>query len=621
MIRQPISRRNYLILNVLSVVVFVAAYSWLSYRQHEFNAKDTTIPNFSQIWEGVAQVTSPDDGGEIWLWEDMKVTLTRHLGGMIIGVTLAFFIGMSMGVWKPAEAFFLWPVNFFAKIPPTAMMAVYFVIFGIEYKMFVAMVALGVMPTLAQSIHQSAKNDVPQTLINKAYTLGASHFETIWYIVLKQILPRIIESVRLQIGPALVFLIAAELLVGDVGFGYRLRIQSRLLNMNVVYFYLFTLGVSFYFMDWMLIMVRSYMCPWHGGEETTKRVKMFSWLNPMSYLPKTEKHNYVKGPIGYWNPKEDVRNQQSTVSDSDKILDVKNVSKSFGHGPDRIHVLDNVSLEIKAGQIVAIVGPSGCGKTTFLKAILGTQMPDLGKVHIGDELKTGPSRNVGIVYQDYVLPPHMKARDNVAFGPNLSNWNMFERIFKFWEYRKALACYRNEAQEFLERLDLKEAGDKYPHELSGGMRQRVAIAQALIMKPKIVLLDEPFGALDEAIREELQVMLLHLYQDNLKAKENGKEPPWTIFMVTHELREAIYVSDRVIGLSQHYKDKNTNGARIVYDKSAPIFHPHDPKEYEMFEEQIEELKEVVLSKKELANHNEFVTFWDKQQEKEGVTNG
>ena len=107
----------------------------------------------------------------------------------------------------------------------------------------------------------------------------------------------------------------------------------------------------------------------------------------------------------------------------------------------------------------------------------------------------------------------------------------------------------------------------------------MAIAQALIMKPKILLLDEPFGALDEATREELQLMLLNLYQENLAGQERkGEPPPHTILIVTHELNEALYVADRVVGLSQYHRE-GSQGATIVYDKAAPVFHPTDPKEY------------------------------------------
>ena len=264
MIRQTISKRAQILTAIAAIALLVIAYSYLSYRQHQFNPKDTTIPNFSQLVEGAKKIVTPDFAGDVWLWDDLKATISRHLGGLFVGFVLALFIGMAMGVSPWAESFFSWPVNFFAKIPPTAMMAVYFVLFGTEYKMFIAMIALGIFPTLAQSIYQAAKKDVSDHLVYKAYTLGASNGEVIYNVIFMQILPRIIESVRLQVGPALVFLIAAELLVADVGFGYRLRIQSRLLNMNVVYVYLVLLGIVFVLMDWSFRLIRRFVSPWFG---------------------------------------------------------------------------------------------------------------------------------------------------------------------------------------------------------------------------------------------------------------------------------------------------------------------------------------------------------------------
>jgi NitT/TauT family transport system ATP-binding protein len=128
------------------------------------------------------------------------------------------------------------------------------------------------------------------------------------------------------------------------------------------------------------------------------------------------------------------------------------------------------------------------------------------------------------------------------------------------------------------------------------------------------LLDEPFGALDEATREELQVMLLQLYQENLQAMKIGQPPPHTILIVTHELTEAIYVADRVVGLSQYYQGGGDQGATIVYDKPAPVFLPGDPRKFDGFLEQKEELRRVVFDPNYLVDYREYVTFWDQHQE-------
>lgn len=290
---------------------------------------------------------------------------------------------------------------------------------------------------------------------------------------------------------------------------------------------------------------------------------------------------------------------------SDYALEVRNVSHRFGDFP----VLDQINLKIWPGQIVAIVGPSGCGKSTLLKAILGTHPPSEGQILADGQPVIGPTRNVGIVYQQYSLYDFLTAEGNVAFGLKLDQSSFFSRLVLFPKYLKQRQKHLAQAREFLEQVGLEHACGKYPGEMSGGMKQRVAVAQALIMRPKVVLLDEPFGALDEAMREELQYMLLRFYQENLQRKREGKRPEYTILMVTHELNEAIFVADRVIGMSRFHTEGN-QGAAIVYDKPCPIFHPDDPRDYSKFIDQREELRQAVFDDQYIKDRNKYVTFWN-----------
>lgn len=310
------------------------------------------------------------------------------------------------------------------------------------------------------------------------------------------------------------------------------------------------------------------------------------------------------------------------------ILDLKGVSQWFGDN----RVLHEINLQILQGQFVAMVGGSGCGKSTLLRAILGTVPAKQGEVilvrdgHRGPI--TGPTRNIGIVYQKYGLYPFLTAEENVAFGPMLDQTAIWWRFFMPWKWRPLRRKHLEEAREILVRFKLENALTHYPGELSGGMQQRVAIAQALIMKPKILLLDEPFGALDEATREELQEMLLLLYQENLDTKARGEDPPWTVLFVTHELNEAFYVSDRVIGLSKNWHQTNPPipqtgkelGATKVWDKSSPIYHPNDPKDFELFGRMKMDLRRYVLDQDiPSVERGEHVSFWDDL--KEGVGTG
>ncbi|MDG2382626.1 MAG: ABC transporter ATP-binding protein [Pirellulaceae bacterium] len=286
------------------------------------------------------------------------------------------------------------------------------------------------------------------------------------------------------------------------------------------------------------------------------------------------------------------------------VLECQDVCHWFGTN----RVLNHVNLQIAGGQIVALVGPSGCGKSTLLRAILGTHPPNQGKILANGQSVTRPNRDVGIVYQNYSLYDFLTALDNVAFGLMLDETTLFTRCFQPFHWQKLRDKHREKAMAVLKKVNLDHAARLFPAEMSGGMRQRVAIAQALVMEPQILLLDEPFGALDEATREELQLMLLHLYQENHEAIEKGELAPYTILIVTHELNEAIYVSDRVLGLSQFHQD-GKNGATIVYDKSAPVFRPGDERSFEQFEAQKDELRQVVFDPERNQHHAEFVSFW------------
>ncbi len=286
-------------------------------------------------------------------------------------------------------------------------------------------------------------------------------------------------------------------------------------------------------------------------------------------------------------------------------------------------VLHDVTLDIAPGQIVSLVGPSGCGKSTLLRAILGTHPPRKGQVELFDHGKPQgrivdqPGRDRGIVYQRYALMPFLTAQQNVALGPKLDESTIPGRVFgRFNGWNQRYAEILDEAAKLLAKVGLGDALDKFPHELSGGMRQRVAIAQAMIMQPRILLLDEPFGALDEATREDLQLLLLQLYQENVEARRAGLAPPYTILIVTHELNEAIYVGDRVLGLSQYWDWKGAGlpaspGATIIYDKPAPVYSPREEKRYEEFVAMREEIRSIVFEAREghYPKAGEHVTFW------------
>jgi NitT/TauT family transport system ATP-binding protein len=207
---------------------------------------------------------------------------------------------------------------------------------------------------------------------------------------------------------------------------------------------------------------------------------------------------------------------------------VKHLWKEFdGHV-----VLENVNLRIDDHEFVTIVGASGCGKTTFLKMLLGIEAPSRGSFLIdGQPLPAEPGPDRGIVFQRYSLFPHLTVMGNLLLGLELQGSPVLCRLFGA-RRRRAL----DKARELLEAVGLQAAADKYPAQLSGGMQQRLSIAQSVICEPKILLLDEPFGALDPGITSDMHTLILKLWNMN----------KMTIFMVTHDLPESFALGTRVL---------------------------------------------------------------------------
>ena len=302
----------------------------------------------------------------------------------------------------------------------------------------------------------------------------------------------------------------------------------------------------------------------------------------------------------------------------DIVLECRNVNHEFAGK----RVLHEINLQIVRGETVALVGESGCGKSTLLRAILGTHPPLGGAILMNGEPVTAPGRDRGIVYQRYALFPYMTAVQNVAFGLLLEHASVWERIFRPWHCWRLQRQHLKIAADYLDRFKLSDALHLYPSQMSGGMCQRVAIAQALIMKPQILLLDEPFGALDEATREELQEFLLELYHRNMDARREGEKPPTTIVIVTHELNEALYVSDRVVALSRFWPWEKAYprhpGATIVYDAASPPFPRNMETRSEHFFSQRKEIREAAFDPLFREPRDRFVRFWEECRSGRGV---
>jgi NitT/TauT family transport system ATP-binding protein len=208
-------------------------------------------------------------------------------------------------------------------------------------------------------------------------------------------------------------------------------------------------------------------------------------------------------------------------------LTIENVKKTYGREANSVLALDGVSLDVRPGEFVSLLGPSGCGKSTLLYIVGGFEAPSSGSVQVNDTPVASPGADRGMVFQDYALFPWRTVRQNIIFGP--------------MQKGRSRADCLSQAEHLIQMVGLAKFGDRYPHELSGGMRQRCALARSLANEPKVLLMDEPLSAIDAMTRTTLQ--------DEIRRLCSSEADPKTVLYVTHAIDEAVFLSDRVVMLA------------------------------------------------------------------------
>jgi NitT/TauT family transport system ATP-binding protein len=248
-------------------------------------------------------------------------------------------------------------------------------------------------------------------------------------------------------------------------------------------------------------------------------------------------------------------------------IQVAAVSKAFGNG---VPALGPIDLDVAERELVCLLGPSGCGKSTLLNIVAGFLAPTTGRVLVGGTPVTGPGADRGVVFQEYVLFPWLTVAGNVEFGLTLKDVTAEER--------------RRTAARYLEMVGLRAHAEKFPVQLSGGMKQRVAIARALANSPAIILMDEPFGALDAQTREVLQDELSRIQRVEHK----------TIIFVTHSIREAVYLAERVVVMtSAPGRIKQVFDIKLadIRDRFAPEFTQYEAEITRVVKEEVAKVHE------------------------------
>lgn len=242
----------------------------------------------------------------------------------------------------------------------------------------------------------------------------------------------------------------------------------------------------------------------------------------------------------------------AVVAPSDSTVNFTDVVKEFSTKSGTVTALSDVNLEIPSGQFVTVVGPSGCGKSTLLTALAGLSTPTRGKIVVFGEEVSGPLTDAGIVFQNAELLPWRTARENVLLQAEMRKLDK--------------STYREKADDLLAQVGLSGFEDKFPHELSGGMQQRVALCRALLHDPSIILMDEPLGALDAMTRSQVQSDLQDLWMATKK----------TVLFITHSIEEAVFLGDRVLVMSPR-------PGRVVEDIEISLPRPRTPDDRETTE--------------------------------------
>ena len=253
-------------------------------------------------------------------------------------------------------------------------------------------------------------------------------------------------------------------------------------------------------------------------------------------------------PFSYRNQSEAVAERFRKIKARPVVLEVKDLTKRFG---DTL-ALDNVSFEVHRREFVCVVGAPGCGKSTLVRLLAGLEQQTSGHLLLDGKEVEGPGADRGMVFQGYTLFPWLTIKENVMFGPKMKGMS-----------REAA---REEADQWLSLVSLDSFADSYPHQLSGGMKQRVAIARALANSPRILLMDEPFGALDAQTRAQMQRHLLHIW----------KNADVTIVFITHDLDEAIYLADRILVLKPR-------PGRVAELLEVPVSRPRSTEQFQSVE--------------------------------------
>lgn len=446
----------------------------------------------------------------------MLPDLTASLSRVLIGFAIALFVGLIFGFllgFVPAiKQAVMGLFELLRPIPPIAWIPMAVALLGIGDASAWFVIFIGAFFPILTNTLLGIEN-LEKLHLEAAKVLGASKVKTFTGVILPSTLPSIFAGMRVGLGFAWMCVVAAEMFASRSGLGYMIQLNRQLFRLDRVVAGMIAIALVGFLMSRIMTILERFFLPWRKGYiakdffDTALSVK----------LQKPNKRNLLNG------------NTHSSIEQKESILDLWKPEKgfslsvnnlTFGYEEDNI-VLNGLNLNVKEGEIYCILGLSGCGKSTLLRLIAGLEKKNSGDIRFDNVELNGYREDVTMVFQDFSLFPWRNVKRNVQFA-------IEQRI----KNRKEIST---EVSQLLNLVDLEYKSNDYPHHLSGGQMQRVAFARGLATKPKLMLLDEPFSALDSHTRESLQEEMSNIF----------KRLGITIIMVTHDISEAIFMADRV----------------------------------------------------------------------------
>lgn len=500
--------------------------------------------------------------GDDVLLHNVRVSLFRLFAGFLLGSFFGIALGILVGVSKLASRIFEPLLLILIPVPPLAWIPLLIIAFGIDQGSKIALLSIGSFCTLFLTTSYSVKA-TDKNLIELINLYSKEWFVKLFRIILPSSASNIIGSLRVAMALSWTLLMASEMIASSAGLGWFIWDSRNFSRPDDMIVGMISVGILGLFTDRILLWLGKYFSRWKG-EKKEPGLLMMLWLWIWNKIPLHEQWRKFK--VSYhklknsasdfffdsfntlFGRKETIAANRSTNS-VETTLKVFVTEKKFKLNDGELQVLNDIRFSVKHGEFNALIGPSGCGKSTLLKLIAGLDTDYKGEIINDNQRVKNTSLDRCIVFQEQRLLPWLTVKNNIAFALPVSMKGKVKR---------------SKAEGAIELVGLSGFENAYPSQLSGGMQQRVALARAMVNLPEILLLDEPFGALDSITRDKMQKELKRII------KSTGT----TVLMVTHDIDEAITMSDKILVLNESpatiCNSFNIN-SNVSHDKTSPEF--------------------------------------------------